>query len=82
MSSSSPLQGYELIDCARANAKKGIEIAAQRCGYGDDLTQFEQSLRQAGKAIAVEIHSFDDLINPTAHQERGVEVGPRTSTQL
>ena len=31
MSSSTPLQGSELIDCARANMKQGIEVTAKSC---------------------------------------------------
>lgn len=78
MASSAPLQGSELIDCARANGNKGIAIAAQRCGYGDDLAIFEQELKKAGEAIGVEIQSFDDLIDTPKEKDRetGIEVAP------
>lgn len=83
MTSSAPLQGTDLIDCARANATKGIEVAAQRCGYGEDLPTFEHELSKAGDYIGVEIHSFDDLItDQTNRGESGVEIAPDTPTQL
>lgn len=84
MASSAPLQGSELIDCARANRKEGLAIATQRCGYGDDSAQFEQELRKAGEAIGVEIQSFDSLID-SSHETRrdlGIEIAPETSSQL
>lgn len=51
MASSAPLKGTDLIDCARANASKEIEITAQRCGYGEDIATFERELKQAGDYI-------------------------------
>lgn len=82
MASSAPLQGTDLIDCAKANATKGIEVAAQRCGYGEDLATFEHELKQAGNYIGVEIHSFNDLIASQSEQEPGIEVSPDSPTQL
>jgi hypothetical protein len=63
MSSSKPLQGLELIDCAKANAHEGIANAAERCGYGNEVEAFEQALKRAGEAIGVEIQNFNDLIS-------------------
>lgn len=79
-----PLYGTDLIDCAEANATKGIEVAAQRCGYGEDLANFERELRKAGNHIGIEIHSFNDLIKnqPKSEQEPGIEVAPESPTQL
>jgi hypothetical protein len=37
--------GTDLIDCAKANASKGVETAAKRCGYGQDVSTFEQELK-------------------------------------
>lgn len=83
MASSGPLRGTDLIDCARANFTKGIEVTAQRCGYGQDLAAFEQALKQAGDHIGVEIHHFEDLTTDQQSSEvQGVEVGPDTPTQL
>lgn len=62
MASSVPLHGTELIDCAQANAKQGIETAARLSGYGDDIPAFERELQQASERIGVKINSFQDLI--------------------
>lgn len=84
MTSSAPLYGTDLIDCARANATKGIEVAAQRCGYGNDLATFERELKKAGNYIGVEINSFKELSidGSQTHPEQGVEIAPDTPTQL
>ncbi len=42
MPSPTPLKGTDLVDCAKANAKQGIETAAFLCGYGTDLNTFRQ----------------------------------------
>jgi len=62
MASSTPLKGLELVDCARANAKQGIETAAELCGYGDDLNTFSQELKQACDKMAVTFTELSDLI--------------------
>jgi hypothetical protein len=84
MSSYSPLHDSELIDCARANGNKGIAIAAQRCGYGNDLATFEQKLKKASKGIGIDIQGFDELINISQKEgkEPGIVVAPETPTQL
>ena len=84
MTPSVPLHGTDLIDCARANASKGIAVAAQRCGYDDDLAAFEDELQKAGDYIGVEIHSFCDLITSQkqGEQKPGIEIAPDTLTQL
>ncbi|WP_013321669.1 hypothetical protein [Gloeothece verrucosa] len=83
MTSPTPLKGSELIDCARANGNQGLEIAASRSGYGDDLAAFEEELRQACQAIGVDINGFDDLINHKRDSERpGVIIAPDTPSQL
>lgn len=84
MASTEQLRGTDLIDCARANFSKGLEVAASRCGYGEDLETFEQALKQACDYIGVELHSFEDLSKgqPRAQQEAGIEIAPDTPTQL
>lgn len=84
MASSAPLHGSELIDCARANAKKGIELASQRCGYGDNIDTFESELKKACASIGVEIKSFEDLTDERTYsqKEQGVEIAPDTPNQL
>lgn len=84
MTSSAPLRGTDLIDCAKANEDKGIELAAQRCGYGDDLAKFEQELQQACAHIGIKIQGFSDLLKhrQEAEEAPGEVVGPDTPTQL
>lgn len=84
MSASQPLQGIELIDCARANAKQGVAIAAELCGYGANITQFQQSLQQACHNIGVEIDELSDLITdqPALIRQPGVEFAPDSPTEL
>jgi hypothetical protein len=62
MASPTPLKGLELVDCARANAKQGIETAAQLCGYGENLNTFSQALKQACDDMGVKINELTDLI--------------------
>lgn len=78
-----PLQGIELIDCAQANARQGIAVAAQQCGYADDIATFEQELQIATKQIGVKIHGFQDLIKiAEAGREGGIEIAPESDTRL
>ncbi len=62
MASPTPLKGLELVDCARANAKQGIETAAELCGYGNDLNTFSQELKLACDNMGVKISELTDLI--------------------
>ncbi|AFY75681.1 MAG: hypothetical protein IGR93_04655 [Hydrococcus sp. C42_A2020_068] len=55
MSAAKPLQGIELINCARANAKLGLETATWQCGYGDDPQLFLQNLQFACHRIGIDI---------------------------
>ena len=84
MAASQPLKGLELVDCARANAKQGIETAANLCGYGTDLNTFKQSLQQACSEMNVQFHELSDLI--TDQQQMlslgGEIVAPDTEGQL
>lgn len=83
MASPKPLTGAELIDCARANNTQGIEIAAQRCGYGEDFATFELELQKAGEHIGTKINSFADLIQaPKDRRNTGVTFAPDSPTQL
>ncbi len=84
MSSSTPLKGSELIDCARANMKQGIEVAAKGCGYGDNISSFENELRAACNAMGIDVNSFADLISleQSVTEPSGVEIAPDTPAQL
>ena len=57
------LQGIELIDCAKANAKQGSKVAAELCGYGDNVGLFIENLNKACQQIGVNINELDDLIS-------------------
>lgn len=78
-----PLKGSELIDCSRANGTQGIDLAAERCGY-DDIAQYEQALRQAGKELGIDIQGFDSLVNTAqeSDSDAGVVIAPYTQNQL
>ncbi|MBD2493052.1 hypothetical protein [Nostoc sp. FACHB-280] len=85
MPSPKPLYGTELVDCARANAKQGIETAAYQCGYGDDLNTFAQELRQACEQMNLQVKELSELITD---QDMLLEIGtgeiiaPDTASEL
>ena len=85
MASPTPLQGTELVDCARANAKQGIETAALQCGYGGDLNTFAQQLKQACEQMNLQVKELSELITD---QEVLLELGsgevvaPDTASEL
>lgn len=84
MPSQQPLKGIELIDCAKANAKEGIEVAAYQCGYDKYTDVFMQDLRDACQQIGVSIESIEELIvePPIVRQNLGIEVAPETPSEL
>jgi hypothetical protein len=84
MTSEKPLKGIALIDCAKANANQGTEIAARLCGYGSDLDGFERELKQACQDIGIGISALTDLITDKQKigQEKGLEIAPDTPSQL
>jgi len=61
LSGSMPLTGIDLIDCARANAASGLETATMLCGYGSDVSGFQEALKQAGLQVGLNIKSLNDL---------------------
>ncbi len=79
-----PLTGAELIDCARANASRGIESAASLCGYGKDVSRFQEVLKQASNQMGLQIESLSDLLgeSPSLTGRKGIEVAPDTSNSL
>ncbi len=83
MASSIPLTGTELIDCARANYNAGLELAAKRCGYGQDLKTFESQLQQDCDRMGISIDSFKDLVL-IEHRigQSGMEIAPNTKAEL
>lgn len=85
MSSQTPLHGRELVDCARANAKQGIETAAHQCGYGDDLNTFARELRQACEQMNLQVKELSELITDQdmmLNIGTGEIIAPDTSSEL
>jgi hypothetical protein len=85
MANSSPLTGVVLIDCARANASQGLAIAAQQCGYGSDIAQFQAALRDACRAMNLTPKELDDLVGETPNRWRpplGLEIAPDSPGEL
>lgn len=74
MASPTPLEGLELIDCAKANAKQGIETATELCGYGSDYHRFKQALEQACQAIGVQVHELSDLLTDVDRPTTGIQL--------
>jgi hypothetical protein len=84
MSASSPLSGVILVDCAKANAKSGAAIAAERCGYGTDVSAFREALKSACNGMGVEIEELSDLITDQQQvmEMQGEVVAPDTPSDL
>ncbi|MDX2232150.1 MAG: hypothetical protein NW220_21120 [Leptolyngbyaceae cyanobacterium bins.349] len=84
MTAPKPLQDTDLVDCARANGPHGIQAAAEFCGYGTDLTAFEQALKQACDRMGITYETFGDLLKPptAAIQDLGEIVAPDTPSEL
>jgi hypothetical protein len=80
-----PLQGNELIDCAKANSNQDLSIASERCGYGNNIAKFEEQLRNACQAIGVDVEGFSDLNKDREVEDMGkpaVIVAPGIDGQL
>jgi hypothetical protein len=58
-----PLTDIELINCARANAAGDIGTVAKLCGYGEDISGFQEALTQAAHQMGLNIKSWRDLIS-------------------
>ena len=83
MPSSKPLEGVVLVDCAKANAKYGVEAAAEQCGYGKDVAAFETALKSACSAMGISLKEFTDLADDSESQRpSGIEVAPDTTADL
>ena len=79
------LQGIELIDCAKANAKQGVAVAAEQSGYGQNIGLFVENLHKACQQIGVDINELDDLITDQqiAQENRKIiEIAPDTTSKL
>jgi hypothetical protein len=62
MTAKQPLQGTDLISCAQANARFGVAIAAQQCGYGADTTEFVRVLQQTCQERGIDVNQLSDLL--------------------
>lgn len=84
MAATQPLQGIILIDCAKANAPQGVEVATQLCGYGTDVSSFQTALKQAGKDMGIKLDDIEDLITDQFMVQRtqGLEIAPETTEDL
>jgi hypothetical protein len=82
MSNPTKLVGIELVDCAKANAREGMAVACQRCGYGDNHPTFEAELRKACEAMGVKLDDFTDLLEDPNQEKLGVEFAPESLGQL
>ena len=85
MASPTPLKGTDLVDCAKANAKQGIETAALQCGYGDDLNTFRQELSNACEEMNLQVSELNELIttpDPMLNIGVGEVVAPDTPSDL
>jgi hypothetical protein len=83
MTSSKPLEGVVLVDCAKANAKYGIDTAAEQCGYGQDVVAFETALKAACQSMGISLQEFADLSTESESQRpSGIEVAPDTTSDL
>lgn len=78
------LQGIELIDCAKANAKQGVKVAAERSGYDDNVGLFRENLNKACQQIGVNIDELEDLITDQqiAKKKKVMDVAPDTTSDL
>lgn len=84
MAALEPLVGNELIDCAQANAKLGLETATRQCGYGDDTETFMRNLKRACEDIGVEIQGLSNLITTQQmmREGTGIEIAPETASKF
>ena len=84
MTSQTPLTGIELISCAKASAASGPSVAAQNCGYGDDVERFRSTLQTACADMGVDVEGVADLLTEQQQvvKEGGIEIAPDTTSQL
>ena len=79
------LQGIELIDCAKANAKQGAAVAAERSGYDQNVGLFIENLNKACQQIGVDINELEDLITDqqvAKERRKLMDIAPETNSDL
>ena len=62
LSGENPLQGKELINCARANVSGGVQQAATLCGFGSDIDRFRSALKETMEELEVSEESLQKLL--------------------
>ena len=84
MAATQPLKGVTLIDCAKANAPQGVEVATRLCGYGTDVSSFQTALKQAGEDMGITLDDIEDLITDQFMVQRtqGLEIAPDSPENL
>lgn len=84
MSAAQPLYGTDLVDCAKASAKQGVEAAARNCGYGEDIKGFQSHLKTACAEMGISIQGLEDLITDQQIEKeiRSVEIAPDSPSSL
>jgi hypothetical protein len=84
MAATQPLTGIDLIDCAKANALQGAEVAAQLCGYGPDIDSFQMALTQAGRDTGIKLDDLRDLVSDRYKLSltKGLEIAPDSPSDL
>ena len=84
MNTSKTLTGIDLIDCAKANAKQGISVAAKQCGYGEDIKKFQKSLEQTCQEKGIDVNQISDLITDQqlVQEYGGIEISPDSKSSL
>lgn len=81
MTTKTPLIGSELIDCARANAKFGLQVAAERCGYEGKVDEFRQELQRACHQMKLKIDTLAELLLTEISQPTKA-ISPTSMNQL
>lgn len=84
MAANQPLTGIALIDCAKANAPQGVEVAARLCGYDTNIAGFQTALKEAGKDMGITLTEVEDLITDQyiAKHNNVLEVAPDSPENL
>lgn len=79
-----PLSGINLIDCAKANSKQGVEVAAKQCGFGEDTDSFITQLQTACQDIGVDVQELSDLVTEQQRLKKipGVTIAPDSPSDL
>lgn len=63
LSGEEPLQGEDLVNCAKANASGGVEQAAMVCGFGSNTANFQSTIRETVQKLQLPTESFSKLLS-------------------